>query len=96
MLLCDKEDGCSYGIWIDRDGYSRSQSKAFEEFSEQKGLVEGDESFYRPQVAPYLDRAQLGKVAKNNFEDAKKFVKETVQFMQGSNIRDAMLGMRNK
>jgi len=41
-------------------------------------------------------RSQLGKEAKNHFEDAKKLVKKTVQFMHDSNVRDMILGMEKK
>ena len=94
VLSCDKEDGCWYGIWIEMGDYEPSQKEAFIEFSENKGLLEGGEgTFYRPQVAPYLDRAQLGKVAKNNFEDAKKLVEETKEFID-EEIRNFLLTLK--
>ena len=97
-LGCDEDDGCWYAIWIEKGEYKHIQKKAFIEFSEQKGLQEGGdktcESYFSPRVIPYLDRVQLGKMAKNNFEDAKKLVEETVEFIRQNDVRNFLLTLK--
>jgi len=94
IISYDDDDGCWYGIWIDSEGYKPSGKKKISEFSKEQGLEEGEYLFTRSQVAPYLDKAQLGKEAKNNFKDTEKIVTEAVKFMQDSNVRDVILGLR--
>jgi len=95
QLSCDEEDWCWYAIWIEEDAYKRSQKITFVEFFKEKGLQRGDSDyFYKPKVAPYLDRAQLGKEALNNFEGAKFLVSETVKFIEQTDVRNILLTLK--
>jgi len=96
IITCDEEDGCWYGIWREKDDYTPAQNKNIEQFSESQGLIVCDETLYRSQVTPYLDKAQLGKEIKNNFESANKLVKETADFIQNSKVREMILGLSEK
>jgi len=87
-IQCDEDDGCYYAIESDK------RNKKLTEFSDNIGLLRADELFYKPQITPYLDRAQLGKAAKNNFEDAKKLVTETVEFIELNDVRNFLLTLK--
>jgi len=89
-IKCDEVDGCWYGIWSDL----KRNHKKIAEFSEGIRLSSGDELWFKPRVHPYLDAAQLGMDAKQNFEGAKELAKQTGKFIEEYKIRDFLLNLK--